>query len=48
MNQGGNEIYLHVVENSKVKPIPTCEIYFLKKGKGLDIARVVTIAIRQY
>ena len=36
MNQRGNEIYFtRCIENSKVKPIPTCEIYFSRK-KGKD------------
>lgn len=36
MNQRGNEIYFtRCIENSKLKPIPTCEIYFSRK-KGKD------------
>ena len=36
MNQRGNEIYFtRCIENSKIKPIPTCEIYFSRK-KGKD------------
>ena len=36
MNKRGNELYFtRCMENSKVKPIPTCEIYFSKKkGKN--------------
>ena len=36
MNARGNELYFtRCMENSKVKPIPTCEIYFSrKKGKS--------------
>ncbi len=36
MNSRGNEIYFtRCMENSKIKPIPTCEIYFSRK-KGKD------------
>lgn len=36
MNERGNELYFtRCTENSKIKPIPTCEIYFSrKKGKN--------------
>lgn len=36
MNARGNELYFtRCIENSKVKPVPTCEIYFSrKKGKS--------------
>ena len=36
LNKRGNELYFtRCMENSKVKPVPTCEIYFTKK-KGKD------------
>ena len=36
LNKRGNELYFtRCMQNSKVKPVPTCEIYFTKK-KGKD------------